>query len=393
MKVLWERVASLDPRWRPILTGLFLVASGAIMTTNVLRRVLPTSEAPGDYGIFAASASALLRGHWSAVFADPTVQAGPLELAFVGLPQLLGIHGAEQWAIYCILVSGLGLVAVLAVITWLLRESAPGWRVVLASAAVLLIALSGLVDRAVVAAHPADVAIPLLWLISAALAARGGAFASGVLLGLTAGWELWGVLGAPIVLLAPRYLWRRILMSAAGGVGALALLFAPFLVAGPFQMFGFSWPIDEGTIPALLFSGERHFTWPMRLAQGSLSIAGGVVLALLVRVRLTSIWIVPLAVTIVRLFFDPVLIIYYGTPVVVLASMGLMASLVQRRIVSAVALLAMDVVMIEWTKLYAWNCCVLVALLIATSIVEVRASRVGQSDRRHRAVDLFGVAK
>src|SRR5437764_7157874 len=43
-----------------------------------------------DAGVFVPAGRALLSGHWSRTFADPAVQAGPLELFVYGGSDLLG---------------------------------------------------------------------------------------------------------------------------------------------------------------------------------------------------------------------------------------------------------------------------------------------------------------
>src|SRR5207247_7410213 len=103
----------------------------------------------------------------------------------------------------------------------------------------LLAVGAGLTHIAFVDGHPAEAIVPLLWVLAAIWAREDRVVLAGAVLGLSAGLELWGVLGVPVLLLAPRP--RRALagalVEAAVGVG----LFARLSLAGSWQMFQDEW--------------------------------------------------------------------------------------------------------------------------------------------------------
>jgi hypothetical protein len=129
---------------------------------------------------------------------------------------------------------------------------------------------------------------------------------------------VWGVLGAPVVLLAPRI---RFVRSAAAGAAALLVLWAPFVLAGPFQMFAFAWPVMERSLLHALDPGATAFPWSLRLLQAAVAVGAGAAVALLLRRRDAAWgpWAVGVAVVAARLVLDPVLAAYYWFPALVCA--------------------------------------------------------------------------
>jgi len=97
-----------------------------------------------------------------------------------------------------------------------------------------------------------------------------------MLVGLSAGWELWGLLG-------------------------VALL-APVRGAGDFHMFEFRWTIAGPTVPGAILGAGDAFTWKLgRLAHGAIAIVVGVAAARLLRKRPESLWIVPALVVLTKI--------------------------------------------------------------------------------------------
>jgi hypothetical protein len=257
---------------------------------------------PADLPYFAHAARTLLSGNWADTFADPSLQVGPLQLLVVALGDRLGGMGALDYVI------GLGLTA-LAVFTAgrLLRGRLHrgAWQVVFGLAVVVL----GLTAEAYSYGHPAQVAIPLLWVLAALEAREGRTLRAGTLLGLSAGLELWGVLGAPVLLLAPAL--RPVVRGLGVQVAVTAALFAPFLLAGEFRMFDYSWRVEGWTLVRFFVAPGSEFPWGLRLLQGACALAVGAALALALRRTGRALWVVPLGIVAVRILLDPTLYSWY----------------------------------------------------------------------------------
>ena len=362
----------VPPGWRrPITVGLVVLTALAVVVNAVI--ATPTIGPPIDFTVFGPAGGGILTGHWAGVFDDPIIQAGPLELVFWGVPFLLGIESQLGWIAFSIVVCSLLSIAFAVLTERALRPLAPTWGVPLAIVPAFLTALSGQTAQSIAAGHPAEYVIPLMWIGAAMLARRGSAFTAAVVLAATAGWELWGLLGIPILLLAPRIDLRTLWRSALGGVAALLVLFAPFALLGPFHMFSFAWPIRPNTLAHLLFPDETTFPWPLRITQGVLALGGGALTAWLTRRRPDAIWLVPLMVCAVRLFTDPVLARYYGIPLLMLALLGLVFAVAQRSLVVFLACLIMFNVLVD-VELTVVTAGLLLALVVATAIVVVRST-------------------
>lgn len=264
---------------------------------------------PAEMALFGPTGAALLDGSWAQVFADPVTQAGPLELWPFGLFQLLDLHGAWSWAIAEGLLTALLTATVLAVAfacpVWSLSRTGM-FRTGLAVAG--LLSLTRLLPAAIDVGHPAEVLVPVLW-VAAACAARGRRWALvGVLLGLASGFEVWGVLGAPLVLCGSR---PRVHRTALAGAGTLAVLYGPFVATGSFRMFGFAWPVKSHTLVARLWPDLHTFPWGLRLLQAVLVLGIGAGVVLLLRRSPAVVWLAPLALTLTRLLLDPLMYPYY----------------------------------------------------------------------------------
>ena len=96
---------------------------------------------------------------------------------------------------------------------------------------------------------------------------------AGVLLGLAAGFEVWAVLGAVVLLLTPHV--RAALKSAAIQGSVSVALFLPFVLAGDFRMFEYRWRVNGDTLLSLVMEPGTEFAWPMRLAQGIAAVLVG----------------------------------------------------------------------------------------------------------------------
>jgi len=130
-----------------------------------------------------------------------------------------------------------------------------------------------------------------------------------VLLGLSAGWELWGVLGAPVALLSAdrRVSLRIFLVQSATTAG----LFAPFFLSGPVRMFGYKWFVTVQSPLSLILPVGTPVPWGYRLAQGVVAVSAGAGVALLARRSPHATWEVPAAVIAGRFLLEPVNFRYY----------------------------------------------------------------------------------
>jgi hypothetical protein len=263
--------------WLPVLGAAAVVAS------------LDRGTDPGDLIYFVHRGEQLLSADWADTFSDPTLQSGPLQLLVFGA---VGNLTALAFLIE---------VGVAALLLFVLGRVGTGDRVRLAVG--LLAVASGLTHGAFVDGHPAQGIVPLLWVL-AGLRARDDRVASaGALVGLSAGLELWGALGAPVLLLAPRF--KRALRAGLVEAAVVVALLAPFAVAGTFRMFEKEWEVTTGTLVSLVIDPGTDFGWPLRLLQASLALGAGAALALALRHRLHTVWLAPLAVVVVRVLLDP----------------------------------------------------------------------------------------
>jgi hypothetical protein len=263
--------------WVPVLAAAAVVA------------YLDRGTDPGDLLYFVHQGERLLSGDWANTFADPTLQSGPLQLV---------VFGAIRNLTTLAFLLEVGTAALLLLVLGRLGASD---RARLAVG--LLAVVAGLTHGAFVDGHPAEAITPLLWVLAGLWARDDRVIAAGALLGLSAGLELWGVLGAPVLLLAPRL--RR---AVAGGVVEAAVVLAqlaPFALAGTFRMFEHEWEVGTGTLLSLFVAPGTHFGWPLRLLQASLALGAGTAVALALRRNVYAVWLAPLAVVVVRVLLDP----------------------------------------------------------------------------------------
>ena len=369
-RMTWPTVPTVPTRWRGPLTAGFAVLTAIGIVVNTL---IATSVAaqPLDFTFFGKPGAELLLGNWTTAYQDPLIQAGPFELAFWGIPSLLDVATTAAWSTFGIVAGILLSVELFAVCRWLLRSVTASWRTPLAAGVTAFAALGLVTTRSISSGHPAEFAIPLMWVVAAQLARRDRPLAAAAVLAATAGWEVWGVLGVPLLLLAPRIDARTIWRSALGGVAVLTVLYLPFFVLGPMRMFTFAWPIYPGTLAHLLFPGIPTFSWSMRLAQGVLAVGAGAAMAVLLRRRADAVWLSLLAVCVIRLFLDPVLAGYYVIPPELLALLGAAFAIAQRALPTLVLCVAMANVLTD-ARLTIISASILVVLAATTAVVVTR---------------------
>jgi hypothetical protein len=267
----------------------------------------------GDLPFFVHASEKLFTADWANVFADPAVQVGPLQLLLFRVGDVAGVLP---------LLVQVGVAALLWVVVGrLLRGRDPRAQLVVGLAAVAL----GLTYDAYQDGHAAQVVVPLLWVLAGLDARDGRAVRAGALVGLSAGFELWGLLGAVVFVLAPRL--QAALAGLATQAFVVAGLFLPFVLAGEFRMFEYRWRVNGDTLLSLLVEPGSRFTWSMRVLQGALALGVGVALAWQLRRSLQAVWVAPLGVVAVRLALDPVRYPWYWLAVETLALLGAAAFL------------------------------------------------------------------
>jgi hypothetical protein len=261
---------------------------------------------PGDLVYFVHRGEHLLSGGWASTFSDPMLQSGPLQLVVFGaLRNLTALAFLIELFVAGLLLYVAGRVG-----------ASDRIRLVVGLLAVGV----GLTHIAFVDGHPAEAIVPLLWVLAGVWAREDRAFQAGALIGLSAGLELWGVLGLPVLLLAPRP--RRAFAGAAvAGTTAVGML-APFVLAGSFRMFDYDWSVATGTLLSLFVAPGTHFGWPLRLLQSALALSAGASTALVLRRSVYACWVAPLAVVLVRLVLDPQAYGWYWLEVEALALVG-----------------------------------------------------------------------
>lgn len=239
----------------------------------------------------------LLSSHWDRAFSNPEIQVGPLQLAFFG-------SLANKEMTIAIL---LGVVTALLVVA---ATRAAGVR----NAALLcvvglfavVIGLTRIPDRS---GHPADVMLPLIWVIAADQARRNHRLRAGLLIGLCAGVETWGILGVAVFAFAPRL--RDAAVSTLVSAGIALALFLPFMLGGHFEMLFLGWKVDQPSLMSLIVPVGTHFGWPLRLVQAMVAVSAGIAAARALRHSPHAIWIPPLVIVAARLLLDPLLNSYY----------------------------------------------------------------------------------
>lgn len=123
-----------------------------------------------------------------------------------------------------------------------------------------------------------------------------------------------------VLLLAPSV--TRAFAGACVQAAVVSAMLAPFALAGTFRMFDHEWQVTSGTLVGLVVGPGAHFGWPLRLAQAALAIGAGVGITFALRRTMHALWLVPLAVALVRLLLDPVSFGWYWLEVEALVLVG-----------------------------------------------------------------------
>jgi hypothetical protein len=291
---------------------------------------------PGEYNLFGPAGHNLLTGHWNLVFVNSKVQAGAFELFPYGLASVLHLHTGLQWYLFYVCMLYV-MTFLMSLVLFLPISRAVGHFGRYIPFFVLALALlGGFLPTVVLRGHPSEAMIPLMWIVAGAFSRERMFAAAGVTIALSAGFEVWGVLGVPVLFLATS---PRILRAAVAALATVTVMYLPFVLTGTFRMFQFRWFVSLGTLYRLLWPHLDTFPWTFRLAQAVLALAAGWVVALLTRKTVYGLWLVPLAIISVRLVFDPLLDFYYWMAPATVALCALAATLYLRKwIPAAIAL-------------------------------------------------------
>lgn len=239
----------------------------------------------------------LLSSHWDRAFSNPEIQVGPLQLAF------FGSLANQEITIAIVLGVATALLVVAAARAAGVRHPA------LLGGVGLLAVITGLTRLADRSGHPADVMLPLIWVIAADQARRDHRWRAGLLVGLCAGVETWGILGVAVFAVAPRL--RDAAVSTLTAAATALALFLPFVLGGQFEMLSLVWKVDQPSLLSLLVPVGTHFGWPLRLVQATVAVGAGIAVARALRHSPHAIWVPPLFVVAARLLLDPLLNSYY----------------------------------------------------------------------------------
>jgi hypothetical protein len=283
---------------------------------------------PADLPFFADAARTLFSADWADTYYDPVLQAGPIFLALVGLADGLGGDALLAYGIQ------VGVTALIVFTVGRLLDGRPYRAVAQGIAGLGAVALGVSLD-AYSYGHPAQVVVPLLWILAGLHAREGRSLRAGALVGLSAGFEAWGVLGAPILLLAPAT--RGVVRGLAGQALVTIGLYLPFVLAGDFRMFELRWKVEGWTLVRFLIPEGSDFPWTLRLVQGAAALAIGATLALALRRSPRAFWVVPLGIVAVRVLLDPALYSWYwlGLETVALVAAAELATSLRLRVTPA----------------------------------------------------------
>jgi hypothetical protein len=286
---------------------VFLGVLGCAALAGFVLNSATFSDADG----FAAAGRVMLSTHWRHTYGDSWLQAGPFEQLICLLGRTAGVTPRGEPPV-------LNMIGALALLLVGRRVLGRDWKALLfvgAGATGL-----GIISDLYEIGHPSELFIALTWLLAARAARRDAALTAGLLLGLSAGFETWGLLGAPILFLVPSF--RRTVAAGGLALATAAATYAPFALGGDFHMFDLHWGIAGG-LDATLFGQGSPFTWQMRMVEALLVVGFGSALALALRRRVSAaVWIVPAATSIFRLFLDPVRYPYYWDTGLILMLLG-----------------------------------------------------------------------
>jgi hypothetical protein len=287
-----------------------------VLSAAAIALAVPPGDT-GDLAYFVHASERLFSGDWASTYDDPSLQVGPLQLLVFGAADLLGGALGVSTTRVVALVVGAGVATLFVLVARrLLAPRQDG--IVLLAAGLAPVAL-GLTFDAFRYGHPAQVVVPLLWVLAGLEARAGRDWRAGALVGLSAGFELWGLLGVAVLVVTPRA--AQAVRATAWAVLVAAALFAPFALSD-FAMLDYRWIVNGDTPLSLVVEPGTEFTWPLRLLQGAAALLAGALVTWRSRHTSAALWAGPLAVVTTRLALDPVRYPWYWLALETLVLLG-----------------------------------------------------------------------
>jgi hypothetical protein len=360
-------VAVRVARWRWIVVPTLALAIAPIRITNP----------PADMVSFGQLGRAIVSGHIGSAYATDANQGGPFQLlAAAPYPEHLLLSVGFLRVLFAVWGIALGVAAMWLVAGVRRYEGLPpsAFHELGAGLATAI----WLVGGDLFAGHLAELAIPVAWVVAGIAGRRDRPVVAGLLLGASAGFEPWGLLGIPIVLLVPRV--RRIALSALVCVLAAGACYLPFVVTGHFALFEHQWPIVPGTLVHLIWPHAATFGWLPRVAQAALSVAFGAVVGLAARRSPYAVWLVPLVIVLVRLTFDPTDFAYYWVAAQVVLLAGVATIDTHKRLALALYVAAAWCVSTSWGP---WRLADTLTALVLACVITVNEHRSRLSGPTH----------
>lgn len=291
-----------------------------------------------DSALFVQAGRNLLSSEWGMTFAHPATQAGPLQILLYGIAAMVADLPDVTFKIPLAAMVEAGYTIALMLATRLLLRLSSGEDLPQLEALAGITAIAGgLSWQTYTSAHPAEGAIAILWVVAGVAATKQNPYA-GLVLGLSSGFKLWGLLGVPVILLLDRGRDR----AAAVSMVALtcAVLYLPFLLFGEFRSFEYRWDVAPDAPLRLALGADTPFTWPMRLVQAVVVVGTGAWMALRFRRSRDIAWALPLWVVGVRLLIDPLDYHYYWVAAWTICTLGILTRIPRRPSLTWLALAA-----------------------------------------------------
>lgn len=354
------RIGRLLVRWRWLVVPIVAVISYAA------RDALPT-----DLNIFEPYGRQILSGHLAGPYSVSLDQSGPLQLLAAATAPPSMVLTVFKLAVLCAVWSGFISVGSM----WLVRAVRRAAGKVSNSGLELiagLVTAVWVIGGDALGGHLAEMTIPVSWVLAGLAARRDRWVVAGLLLGTSVAWEPWGVLGLPIALLAPDL--RGAARATAVTLGTAVSCYLPFVMAGPFRMLQFQWQIAPDTLVHTLWPHMELFGWLPRLMQGGLCIAIGTAVAMSLRRQrgANAVWLVPVAILLMRFIFDPKQFDYYWVAAQVALVVGLGLTDVRRRLPAVLVIVCLwitSAVVGGWKTL---DSIVVLALVLVLTALERR---------------------
>jgi len=299
---LWPRLACLWVHPAVLLLILAVVVPGSL--GGVIHG--------GDADLFRNAGDSMLGPRFFDVFSNRGLQIGPVYLLALGVVSKLVAAAGLPTAFVLAALQAAG-VTWLALVTAkrLARRSGADEYAAQWAVGVPMV-LGGLLAEAAGNGHPEEILLGLLLANAAIGASENRRFVPGLLVGLATGTKLWGVLGAPLLLVGrrPANIARRCLVAAA----VVTFCYGPFFAFGDVSTFTFQWGMTSVPLVALIAPWLHGTGWSLRVVQGVVAGIAGSFVALRRRGSPLPVVIVVIAV---RLLLDPVRQLYYSGPLVV----------------------------------------------------------------------------